>query len=420
MEKTNWRRGYVWKDGKLYAFEPRQIVVMRLWPEMLAWRRTRTKPWVPTRRHGDEFLRYAPLKIDVLERHVLLRTEFGGPLEERDCYDSFKFNAAAVLAALTTVPERERRIAARFKDRRWHVLALMARCPGAADLLESNPALGFALASNWVLKDPVPTQPMRAARGLVKRSQVEIMRWLGFPSTQRVRRILSRIEPKALSGKKLPLLRRALWDSTLQEMLVHLPVITADVMAFVCDAYVSDRVTHRFLLDVVQKRAVAATGGWTDPLFYYSHWRNACSDARWLDRAQLSTLRTVAQLKKWHDELAVARDRVRDTQRVLDAEMPRVDFCPPPFAGTAAVEPILDSDSLLEEGHAMEHCVASYRHAVEAGRYFVYRVSSPVRATLGLRRDGEFWTIDQIRGFQNCRVAANHCLEIIEHLGPVA
>jgi len=33
MEKIDWRRGYAWKAGKLYAFEAKQIVVMRMWPD---------------------------------------------------------------------------------------------------------------------------------------------------------------------------------------------------------------------------------------------------------------------------------------------------------------------------------------------------------------------------------------------------
>lgn len=68
----------------------------------------------------------------------------------------------------------------------------------------------------------------------------------------------------------------------------------------------------------------------------------------------------------------------------------------------------------------MGHCVASYRPDIEAGGYFVYRVTSPVRATLGLRMERGRWTVDQIRGPGNRRVEARHCTEIVERLGPAA
>ncbi len=50
-----WKWGDAWKNDKLYHFEKGQIVVMRLWPDMLAWRRTKTKFWAPTRRYADQF-----------------------------------------------------------------------------------------------------------------------------------------------------------------------------------------------------------------------------------------------------------------------------------------------------------------------------------------------------------------------------
>lgn len=51
-----WNRGVVWRNDKLYVFEPNSILVMRLWPEMRAWRRTLTRPWSPTRKWADKAL----------------------------------------------------------------------------------------------------------------------------------------------------------------------------------------------------------------------------------------------------------------------------------------------------------------------------------------------------------------------------
>lgn len=150
MQAVGWRRGFAWKDDKFYSFEKASIVVMRLWPVMLAWRCTKTKAWSPTRRYADECLMGAPLSPGELERYAMLRTTFGGPLPDQGhTWCRFKSDFAAVVPAFATIPDRERCIAAKFHERRWHVLALMARCPGAADLLEANPALGFALANSW-------------------------------------------------------------------------------------------------------------------------------------------------------------------------------------------------------------------------------------------------------------------------------
>ena len=59
----HWKLGAAWKDDKFYHFEPSSIVVMRLWPDMRAWRRTKTKFWVHTRSHADAILNEAAISV---------------------------------------------------------------------------------------------------------------------------------------------------------------------------------------------------------------------------------------------------------------------------------------------------------------------------------------------------------------------
>lgn len=281
MSQPTWRRGLVWKDEKLYAFEHQSVLVMRMWPDMLAWRRTKTKPWAATRRYADERIAGELLKPGEIERYALFRTKFGGPLRWEDCFDRRKLDFAALLPAYQAIPDRERGIASKFCDRRWHVLALMARCPGAADLMEANPALGYMLANSWVLKAATPTQPMRAARAVLSKSQTHIQSWLDLPGTERVRRILQKIEPQALQGRTLPLLQQALWRPELQDMLAHLPRISADVLRFVLDQDSMSRLTPKFLAEVVSQSTrhaeseegggLGAVGLWVDSIRMARH-----------------------------------------------------------------------------------------------------------------------------------------------------
>jgi hypothetical protein len=55
------------------------------------------------------------------------------------------------------VPAEVRMELERYAERRWHLLSVMARCPGALDLSRANPALLFALANNWVFHKPAVT-----------------------------------------------------------------------------------------------------------------------------------------------------------------------------------------------------------------------------------------------------------------------
>ncbi len=412
MREPHWRRGLVWKDGKLYAFEHHSILVMRMWPEMRAWRRTKTKPWAATRRYADERLSSDLLTPGEIERYALFRTQFGGPIRWDDCFDRTKLDYAAALSAFQTIPDRERNIAAQFKHRRWHALAMMARCPGATDLLEANPALGYMLANSWVMKRAKPTQPMRAARAILRKPQADILSWLDLPGTERVRRILQKVRPDALRGEKLPLLQRALWKPELQSMLAHLPYISYDVLRFIQDADSASRLTPRFLAEVANQAAQDGDSGKGSARCAVGLWGDAIRMARYMGLPCVEKLHSVGQLQRWHD--SVVRDYNRfvvapaqnQTEGVGDSPQTSEAFGYglAPFCGTTEIRPLQTFGELLREGVEMGHCVASYHHAIASGSYFVYRVEQPARATLGLIRHRGAWTVDQMLVPRNRRL----------------
>lgn len=417
MAATQWRRGVAWKDSKFYAFEPNSVVVMRLWPDMLAWRRTPKRPWSPTRKWADRVLCSSALEPGYLERFRCLRDEFGGPLCPFDTLDRFKLALEASMVAFGTIPERERRIAVQFRERRWHVLALMARCPGAADLLEANPALGYALASSWVLRDAPVTQPMRSARALVTKPQAHILAWLGFEPSERVRRILRRVDPAVLNGRMLPGLQRGLSCPQVQAALAHLPKVCAEVLPFVMHRDAMQRLTPGFLLDV-QARAAnrdLSEGDFRDTAFRL--WCDALRMAFELQAEPPAVLRSFRQIERWHDELVQRYNHLAPTERArrIDFDGDLV-FPPAPFSDRPGVEALVTHEALLEEGRTMAHCVGSYGSAVAAGRYAVYRVTEPCRATLGLVRTPYGWAVDQLKGPRNRRIGASEQAQVVRSL----
>ena len=99
-----------------------------------------------------------------------------------------------------------------------------------------------------------------------------------------------------------------------------------------------------------------------------------------------------------HDRLV---DRLIATQeRNLMQE--NFQFPTPPLAGTQDIIPLTCYADLVSEGIQMKHCVSTYSDRVMSGRYYVYRVKSPERATIGLNipSDGSI-SIDQVRGRSN-------------------
>ena len=62
-----------------------------------------------------------------------------------------------------------------------------------------------------------------------------------------------------------------------------------------------------------------------------------------------------------------------------------VDYPEPPIVGNDNIIPIVNGEELLQEGVDQKNCVASYHDDISTGHYFVYKVLSPERATLGLK-----------------------------------
>jgi len=97
---------------------------------------------------------------------------------------------------LSPVPDEILTAISRFANRHWHLLNLVARCPGAFDLVMASPALALALSSLWVFRKNPPCQPLRAARSLLGKDQTYIAAWLGFPDASSTVQILRQLPPE--------------------------------------------------------------------------------------------------------------------------------------------------------------------------------------------------------------------------------
>ncbi len=84
----------------------------------------------------------------------------------------------------------------------------------------------------------------------------------------------------------------------------------------------------------------------------------------------------------------------------------RGSFPAPPLPSGEGIEPIITPAQQVTEGREQHNCVASYAGRIASGSYYVYRVTRPERATLGLRRDRQDrWHIDQLAGPRKRKVS---------------
>lgn len=206
------------------------------------------------------------------------------------------------------IPDPEREFVLRFYKRRWHLLALFARCPGAFELAQSNPALAYALANNWVFHQPAVSQPMRAARALVKKKQRSILAWLGFPETEQARKILAKLPPEEISLEGLLNLRRILACPTSLKLLSHASKISNSMLIFMSNAEIRPWLTPIFIEEISSYRI--RLNFYEDPptekgpMKFWEIYNYLRDFLRMQEQIQgaLFPLRSIAQLKEMHDE----------------------------------------------------------------------------------------------------------------------
>lgn len=432
---------HTYKNGKYYLFEKRQILVMSVWPDPRAWRKTKTQPWNYTTRHADmefssfqmnlpEFDQLALLRnvveswernqkrvpeeercdYSALKKTVSLATttedflseDFPWPVylstEDRKFCVTFNYGEHAKKQFLQHIPKEIRSILDPIQECRWQMLNLLARCPGAVDLSLSNPALAFALANNRCFHRPAVSRPYRSARWLVARKQKEIAAWLGFPATPIVVRILAKVDPYALSVKRLYFLKAAMMNAGILKLLAHLPVINIGVLELLGCADIRNRLTYTVLHEASQIDYSPYCVERLKSLIFDT--RNL--SLQFPEIAWPANFRNMEQIQNFHDHLTVCL--IEQQSKSFD-DMQDYPLPPPPFPGNEHIQPIKTAKELRMEGMQMRHCIGSYLERVLRNEVYAYRVMAPIRATLSIRRNKDgHWMKAEVSQYGNERV----------------
>jgi len=311
-----------------------------------------------------------------------------------------------------TIPAPVRRAVGQFPERHWDLLSWAARTgPAADDLLLSNPALAFAVACGADLcphESPVRYRDLRFLQAY--HSQRDVMAKLGFPATERARRILRKIRPRAVSISGLTRLRPCLDDPEVAERLSHVPQINRGVLAMVEDRTIT-RVAPAAIEQVAREdseaEAAAAARRLAEAIRLWGLVRPT---------VPMPVFNQAERVQEVHAELR------RDAARLAQERAAAGEFPPPPVPGTGTIVPIRTTAMLLEEGRLQKNCVADYTKKIAAGKMAVYRVLYPQRCTLSLVPSRGIWTLDQLKAACNRPPDPATTRAVVEWLrnGPVA
>lgn len=299
-----------------------------------------------------------------------------------------------VIQFFSNVPLEVRDLVARFQTRQWQLLVFATEHRSAAlELMSSNPALAFCLASRTSF---APGQPAGnvTAWGLAQRRR-DLAASLGFPARESVVKILAKIPPEECRLRLLKVLACRLQDHWVRKSLAHIAVIKKEILGVLHSSFYRS-VTPSFISGLARLPTETLQELEPDRLLdnagrVYHRWK-----CRNLPKHRFQS---IEQLRKFVNEL-----ERKVTERKLRTLL-QIKFPPPPFPGTEAIRAIHTPQLLLEEAGQQHNCLVDYCQQVADGTFYAYRMTSPERGTIGLTKTPSGWELSQVAGPCNKPVA---------------
>jgi hypothetical protein len=284
-------------------------------------------------------------------------------------------------------PLHVRDLVRRFSAEQWKLLMFLNDGGDAAlDLLQSNAALGFLVATR-AFAGRGEAASLLAATLLQKRRHLAGQ--FGFAPTEASLKMLQKVPPDAVTLPLLDSTREALRDHRCERVLAHLSRITPAVLKVVTHTELFGRFAPSAMRQLEQINPETPQ---FDILGRLEDLANSAS-RKGVIVPMIRTLRDIDAA--FRPPLLPPRKPVRE---------PKVRFPEPPVPGTETVRAIRSRSALTKEGHVMRHCIGTnryYLHEILGGDLYVYRVSAPMRLTLAIRRVAGEWQIGEAKGVGN-------------------
>ena len=265
------------------------------------------------------------------------------------------------------------------------------------ELMRTNPALAYTFAHRKVLGLKTKRLGRNDTELLLAGKHREITHFLGFSNSKVVARILKKIPPAACIRHRIKnfldrLNRRELWKT-----MQHLEIIDEPVLDFYVSMvnYPKNFLPRKSFIEDIVSRFRNHDELWTEcflPL--YNIFRYLDDEAH--DFESFEQMRN-----KYANVIDILR---RQELPARERKYPK-----PPFQESDFIKPIVNRRELFEEGFDQKNCIYSYDDRIIAGRYYVYCVLAPERATVSLRRESngrghkKVWRIEEIKTRANNR-----------------
>ena len=295
---------------------------------------------------------------------------------------------------MACIPSETLRLVRSFPDRHFALLQFLYEYPNAMEMMQTNPALASMLASFrfWCIKNNVvpPDNP----HALAHRRRLDILKSLGFREAEpSLVRLLGKILPWACCSTYISGLIDNAKRQGQTKVLRHLPRLNLGGMALASDRRLLERIGKPVLHEVVndvQEDIHANTAlklrAWID------------TETKYFQTLPRLCFQTLASLDKmiFRNMYLVSPDALENIAYIL----PRA-----PLPEHPDIVALRESGEVFWEGCVQCNCLFSRLPELLSGKLFAYRVLSPERATLTVRKHKGQWKIDALEAARNNPVA---------------
>lgn len=393
--------GVEFKDGRFYNFTAEKVSVIVSWPRPRALERPRVSSEWQIFLPGANIFDVGKYRWAVGKKAE--SAEAGKRPRLSVCKDpegqfGLAFAAAraddereaqAYLRLFEPIPDDVIDAIGSYSERQWQMLSLIARCPSALELHNSNPALAFSIASNTVFYNRFIKRPIAEMRSLAGRKQRDALAWLGFPPTEAAVRVFKKIAVSDVNIPMLMALRKGMKSPQVNKLLAHLSGITPAVAHILGEPSLLALSSFRLIEEL------SAIGDNDTSMQHFFRLRDVEEMSLRMKPVKSIVISSIDRLSEVYEQM------VEEINRVESEGLFQYLFPPAPLQGTNAIEPVESPLELLREGEAQHNCAAQYTGRVAEGKAYLYRVLAPERATICVLKKRRKWVLSEIKAACN-------------------
>lgn len=393
--------GVEFKDGRFYNYTSEKVCVLVSWPRPRAIERPRASSQWQAFSPGTSIFDVGRYRWALRKKAESLKVknkpglsvckepevQFGLALSAASANEEQEAEAYRRLFEL--IPDDVIDAIGGYSERQWNMLSFIARCPGALELHNSNPALAFSIASSRVFRDRFAGMPLAEMRSLAGRRQRDAMAWLGFPPTDAAVRVFKKIAVTDVNIPMLMALRKGMKSHAVNKLLAHLPGIKPAIAHILGEPALLGLCSFRLIEEL------SAIGDNDTSMQHLFRLRDVEEMGLRIKTGRSIVIGSTERLNEVYEQMV---DKINRVER---EGLFQYLFPSPPFPGLKNIEPVESPLELLREGEAQHNCAATYSGRVAEGKAYLYRVLAPERATICVLKKRRKWVLSEIKAACN-------------------